>query len=638
MSEPQGKRIIQDLLRSMSTPANNTMEIARRFGEFMKSRLYFLEMPMETFADRVNMELELVEDILDGLLPLRLIDDSLIVKMASVINLHPDHLRILLDREEQEIDQTDDVIEEVASQHQIAEPEVYFETLPEVFLSSQPTTIGARFISTLKGYMQRLRAFVVRELELRTQYPATQFELNLCLMTDLSDPVFFSQTRSLSPRWLGDVNEGRKVHSIRDIFDLSGQRLVVLGAPGSGKTTLMLRWLLSKIEEAQTTNHFVPVYAPVSTWDGRSTLIEWLTQITELNNEFVTTAFNQQRMLLVVDGVDEIMSRGNTPRERKDDQYLALQSMLQDAAKSVSMICISRTEDYRQVVKRSGVKLPGEQAVRIEMMTDLQLCEAVKYQRELGFVIDGDPQLREMVRNPLMLALWSVAVRELGEESYRLWDLYSCRSSLRHQVFEQLVKRRYEHEQQRSSQTLFSQSQFLELMSYLAHLTTDSGIKLRNLHRLWKQEEAISSKYSLKQLNLLIQFAEKLSMLQVIDKRTVSFSHPLLREYFMSWGKGKKRRKGSSFLKSVRHASNTIYGIDKVKTLYRKNIHQSVLYFHRLRCRHAKKRQPQQMRADQKINEEVYPNPQPVVGRSRVYSDLLFRTACDYNYLSNEKG
>jgi transcriptional regulator with XRE-family HTH domain len=73
-----------------------------RFGLFLKVNLNYAGISVGEFAERLGMDTDLIESIIEGLFPPSLIDDDMLARFASELNLYPDVLRIILGRQELE--------------------------------------------------------------------------------------------------------------------------------------------------------------------------------------------------------------------------------------------------------------------------------------------------------------------------------------------------------------------------------------------------------------------------------------------------------------------------------------------------------------------------------------------------------
>jgi hypothetical protein len=75
------------------------VEQAKIFGAFIDVALTNLSMSRSVLARELQIEDELADAILDGLLPLSEIDDEFLIDIGRVIQYEPNLLRIMLGRE-----------------------------------------------------------------------------------------------------------------------------------------------------------------------------------------------------------------------------------------------------------------------------------------------------------------------------------------------------------------------------------------------------------------------------------------------------------------------------------------------------------------------------------------------------------
>ena len=229
--------------------------------------------------------------------------------------------------------------------------------------------------------------------------------------------------------WDSDIKIGDKPAepipadwSILRVFDEAQGKLLVLGEPGAGKTTMMLdlAWELCKRAEQQA-NYPIPVLLNLSTWKGNvNSMQDWLA--TELKLKYGVRKdigiawLNNATLLLILDGLDETESSYQTPCIQSINQLLH-----EDCRPQYLVIC-SRYEEYGN----SATKLQLNGAVFLRQLNDIQIQDYLirLEQDRLRQALQKNPTLLELLRKPLLL---SIAVLSGKQLSMRDWQNLSSR-------------------------------------------------------------------------------------------------------------------------------------------------------------------------------------------------------------------
>jgi hypothetical protein len=200
---------------------------------------------------------------------------------------------------------------------------------------------------------------------------------------------------------------------IASIFDENIGQLLILGAPGSGKTILLLKLtdaLLARAREDQVQP--IPVVFNLSSWAAkRRPLAEWLAA--ELNNlyevphDLARSWIDEDSILPLLDGLDEVVSG------HRDACVHAINAFHKERGFLPIVVCC-RSEDYDSLSKNS-VKLQLQGAAELQLFSRERLEQYLRAGGEvlggLQEAVDRDSSLWELIESPLMLKVAATAYR-----------------------------------------------------------------------------------------------------------------------------------------------------------------------------------------------------------------------------------
>ncbi|WP_433832152.1 NACHT domain-containing protein [Actinoplanes sp. CA-015351] len=192
------------------------------------------------------------------------------------------------------------------------------------------------------------------------------------------------------------------------IFDRLDRNVVILGDPGSGKTTMLLelaRTLLERADQDRTSP--VPVVLPLAAWaTRRQPIAEWIVeQLTEqyrmprtLAAEWVTS----QNILPLFDGLDEVAA------EHRDACATAINRFHADHTLVGSALCC-RADEYRTLKARVAYYGTVVIAPLTRPQLEAYLDRAGDRLRHVRAALDADAQLWELAGSPLLLSVMMLA-------------------------------------------------------------------------------------------------------------------------------------------------------------------------------------------------------------------------------------
>lgn len=244
-------------------------------------------------------------------------------------------------------------------------------------------------------------------------------------------------------RWDGhghtDETMRRSKHVTEEFHRLK-RNMLILGATGSGKSTMLLRLAKHLLEEANTDQtRVIPVIFNLSPWsekqpDFADWLVEELAIRYQVSHEQGRVWVERQDLLLLLNGLDEMA--------------LAVQEKCVDAINAfrqthgaTDMVVVGRIEDHKQ----HTVRLQLNGALVVQPLNDEQVDSYLLGTREdvtpIVHVLQQDEELRQLARTPLMLNILVMAFQGQGEVELPEFDSLEAR---RHYLFEQYVNRRFE--------------------------------------------------------------------------------------------------------------------------------------------------------------------------------------------------
>jgi eukaryotic-like serine/threonine-protein kinase len=224
------------------------------------------------------------------------------------------------------------------------------------------------------------------------------------------------------------------------VFDEVNRALLILGGPGAGKTTTMLRLAAELIDRcAKDPGAPVPVVLNLSTWTfSRSDFADWVVQ--ELKSKYYVPErmgrswLASGRLLLLLDGLDEVAAA------RRADCVTAVNGFVEEWGVPGLLVC-SRLDEYTSLPVR--LKLHG--AVKLQPLTIEQVNGFLSADEGLSALRDAmrqEPDLEELARSPLMLDVMTRAYRDLTARSIVAGD-GPAGDRLAH-VFDTYVRRMFE--------------------------------------------------------------------------------------------------------------------------------------------------------------------------------------------------
>ncbi|MBD2017521.1 protein kinase [Microcoleus sp. FACHB-53] len=249
---------------------------------------------------------------------------------------------------------------------------------------------------------------------------------------------------------------------IIDQFDQlgAGRTLLILGAPGAGKTTTLLeltRDLISRTE--QDLNQSIPVVFNLSAWtNDKQALADWLVQ--ELNTKYqVSQEIGQawiktEQILLLLDGLDEVNPNRRAACVQALNEFIQLHG-------TTEIVVTSRIKDYEVLDHH----LRFQAALFIQPLTLEQvhhyLASADLELAALNTSLQADTTLQELAKSPLMLSIMTLAYQGMSVTDLPGMNLEERRQHL----FDNYIQRMFDR---RGATRQYSKPQSMQWLIWLA--------------------------------------------------------------------------------------------------------------------------------------------------------------------------
>jgi hypothetical protein len=266
---------------------------------------------------------------------------------------------------------------------------------------------------------------------------------------------------------LGLLSEGPSpsaTMSMSEIFAHAGGGVLILGDPGAGKSMLLVELALDLALRARSDDTLpVPVIFNLSSWAiDRASLATWMAGELVLAHavprKVAEDWVHDDKVLPLLDGLDTV-----DPPARGD--CIKTINAFAQAHHSLHLVTCSRTDTYRG----QALRLSDQTVVRVQALSDAQIMDFagqdVARDAVLQSALRADPELREVLRTPLMLSLVMLTYRNLPDEEV---PAVGDRDVWRRDLLQEFVSRRIDGEDHPSQTLLVSPEEATTTLTWLA--------------------------------------------------------------------------------------------------------------------------------------------------------------------------
>lgn len=240
--------------------------------------------------------------------------------------------------------------------------------------------------------------------------------------------------QSLVPAETGSLESGPLPHEeqIHTVFNQTGGILLLLGAPGSGKTIALLELTRELLFAAEVDRHQpIPAVFNLASWtSGFPSFPEWLVDQLEVRYEIPASIarrwVDHGDILPLLDGIDEIDAT------HQESCIKAIESFHKETLTKLVVTC--RTERYEEL----STRLEVDKAIELQALTDSQVISYLKatgtITPETQETMRADAGLWGLLQSPLVLSIVVLAYRNgpmvtletSGNRQQRMTGLFSA--------------------------------------------------------------------------------------------------------------------------------------------------------------------------------------------------------------------
>ncbi len=227
---------------------------------------------------------------------------------------------------------------------------------------------------------------------------------------------------------------------IIDVFDDSevAGRLLILGQPGAGKTTMLYKLAFELVKRAlANSNHPIPVIVSLSSCQNDNQSIkDWL--VNELKDRYGVRKdigkelVENQEIIPLLDGLDELAA------ERQKNCVIKINEFLQPLNWTNPVVVCSRLKEY----ERHQALLQLNNSIELCPLSRKQVYQYLQNtgQLQLWDSISNDADLSELAKTPLLL---NIIVLTASEISIQTWQQFKTSESRLSYLFDTYISKMF---------------------------------------------------------------------------------------------------------------------------------------------------------------------------------------------------
>ena len=402
-------------------------------------------------------------------------------------------------------------IERYIDQRDIAE--VHFEGLHKKF--ERTISRGERYIQKTKNLDEDIKKYNKKFVQIHEEQNSVFTRLKGQREAPISDHIYYIQ-----PEVDRITNTGiEKNIESSDIFEIidSNKSVLILGEPGSGKTTVFRNYIYEKIKNEAFSNTF-NIFIPIATYDGSTGLENFIINASSIVDGDFQYLAGKGRVRIFIDGINEVA-------ERLQKSIFTFIQKLRDDYNNLKLVLSSREKfilDYSSLdFERYEIKPLSKEKQQTFLEKYLPNEKNVKQILDQIYELMGGDTIAS---NPWMLFMVSEIYKEQKVVPESRTDLYD-------KYFSAWYKREKDKAKEIKRSFIWDSEEIaLERFSEIAADMRINGIS----KEIGLKKLRIISSINAKELETGIKELSQGGLLNIDENNKFSFRHETLQEYLIA--------------------------------------------------------------------------------------------------------